>query len=234
MMLGKPPRSAPILADFDADGLFEVLCAAEDRVHVLQNLGECKFVDFTGLTGELSYISQPGGTDAMTGDVNNDGRQDVLLGYGGRAPQKFFNRGFLSFGHSHSLDLDERQLLPAAAKGEQAVCLGDFNGDGAQDMALVLTNGELYVFFRQVFTDEPALSIRAFAPAKGSYAGPVRVVAWRKSRCLGAWNVDAGSQFAFIGAQDAGPITLKYTFPGRQEKSRTVILENRPLRIILD
>ncbi|MCG3179528.1 MAG: hypothetical protein BIFFINMI_01864 [Phycisphaerae bacterium] len=231
--LGKSPRSAPRVADLDADGMFEILAAADDCVHVWHNLGNEKFIDFLRYTGELSYISKPGGNDIMVGDVNNDGRQDLLIGYVAMASQIFFNRGYLSTGHSHELDIHDNNLLPAADKGQQGVCLGDFNGDGAQDEAMVLSGGEIYVFYRQVFTGEPALSLRAFI-AKGGYAGPVRVVAWRKQRCLGAWNVDAAAQYAFVGVQDAGPVVLKYTLPGQQEKTKTVVLQDKPLRVLLD
>ena len=50
----------------------------------------------------------------MTGVVNNDGRQDVLVAYANAGPVTYFSRGFLGFGHGHAIDVSEQHLLPDA------------------------------------------------------------------------------------------------------------------------
>ena len=140
--LGKGPSGA-CLGDFDADGRLDVLCVNAEGMSLWENEGDGKFTDRLDLSGELAYISQPGGIECMACDVNNDGRQDALIAYGAKGPQLFFSRGFRSFGRAHTIDLAEQKLLPAAEEGQQSARLGDFDGDGAQDMALALRNGEV-------------------------------------------------------------------------------------------
>ncbi|MGA2034892.1 MAG: VCBS repeat-containing protein, partial [Thermoguttaceae bacterium] len=174
--------------------------------------------------------SKPGGIDCLVGDINNDGRQDALIAYGAMSPQLFFNRGYRCFGHAHTLDLAERQLLPAAEDGQQSACLGDFDGDGAQDMVLALTNGEIWIFFREN-DDGEARSVVAALPVGGQYKGPVAVTGWIGKRCLGAWNVLPGASQAFFGRRDAGPVTLKWRLPGGKEQQKEVVVEKETMRV---
>jgi hypothetical protein len=226
VQLGKGPSGA-CLGDFDADGRLDVLCVNAAGIYVWQNEGAGKFTETLNLCGELAYIGGSGGVDCMSGDVNNDGRQDMLIAYGRNneaSPIVFFNRGFRCFGHAHTLDLAENNLLDAAKQGQQAACLGDFNGDGAQDMALALRNGELWMFFRANQNQETRVAL-ASLPAGGECKGPVTVTGWIGNRCLGAWNVQPGVSQAFICRTDAGPVTLKWRLPGGQEQTKEVVLE---------
>ncbi|MGA2618736.1 MAG: VCBS repeat-containing protein [Thermoguttaceae bacterium] len=223
-------QSGTCVADFDGDGRLDVLCVGADGVRLWQNDGDGKFTDALNVSGELAYISKPGGIDCLVGDINNDGRQDALIAYGAMSPQLFFNRGFRSFGHAHSLDLAERRLLPAAEQGQQSACLGDFDGDGAQDMVLALTGGEIWIFYREN-DDREARSVVAALPVGGRYKGPATVTGWIGKRCLGAWNVLPGSSQAFFGRREAGPVMLKWRLPGGKEQQREVVVEKQTVRV---
>jgi len=232
MHLGKGQSNA-CLADFDGDGRLDIFTVAEDACRIWQNEGNGRFADLLGISGEIAYISKPGGVDCMVGDVNNDGRQDVLICYDTESPHIFFNRGFRSFGHAHMLDLSEKQLLKAAESGQRAGCLADFDGDGAQDMILALPNGEVYACFREN-EDGEACNLTAVLPVNGASKGPVTVVGWRKSgkkrgkhdRCLGAWNVLPGTGAAFIGLDEPGPVTIKWRLPGATKQEKRITVEN--------
>ena len=224
---GKGPGGA-FTGDFDADGLPDVFVAADERCFLWQNAGGGRFVEALELAGEAAYISKAGGIGGGTCDVNNDGRQDVMVLYADRPPQLFFNRGFRSFGHSHELDLDERQLLPAAAAGQQAGLAADLDGDGGQDMLLVLTDGSVWVFFRDT-ADVPALCVRALLPAAGGFAGPLTVVGWTPDRNLGAWSVTAGGAGAFFGLPEPGTLKLRWRLPGRAVREQQVPLKAKPV-----
>src|SRR5208282_3450602 len=115
-------QSGACVADFDGGGRFDVLCAGTDGLRLWQNEGDGNFTDTLNLSGEIAYRSKPGGIDCLVGDINNDGRQDALIAYSTMSPQLFFNRGYRSFGHAHTLDLAERQLFPAAEQGQQSAC----------------------------------------------------------------------------------------------------------------
>ena len=227
---GGTGEAAASLADFDGDGRLDVLCVNSEGVRIWQNEGQGKFSEALSLSGEIAYISKPEASDCMAGDVNNDGRQDALIAYRGMSPHLFFNRGFRSFGHAHSLDLAEHQLLPVAEQGQQAACLGDFNRDGAQDMVLALKNGEVWVFYREN-EDRQARSAVATLPLGGEYKGPVIVTGWLGKQCLGAWNVSPGTSQAFFGRREPGPLTLKWRLPGGKEQQKEVIVEKEIVRV---
>ena len=208
----------------------DILCAGTDGLRLWQNEGHGKFTDALNLSGEIAYIGKPGGIDCLAGDINNDGRQDALIAYAAMSPQLFFNRGYRSFGHAHTLDLAERQLLPAAEQGQQSACLGDFDGDGAQDMVLALSNGEIWIFYREN-DDREARSVVAVLPVGGQYQGPVTVTGWIGKRCLGAWNVLPGASQAFFGRREAGPVTLKWRLPGGKEQQKEVVVEKGTVKV---
>ena len=136
------------LGDFDGDGLQDLFIAGDARNRLYQNLGGGKFLDMLGFSGSVEYISKNGGILAWSGDFNNDSTQDLLMAYGTpMAPHLFFNRGFRCFGQARELDLADQRaalepldpgLVPEALASQQTACLGDFNGDGALDMILVL------------------------------------------------------------------------------------------------
>jgi hypothetical protein len=223
-------EAAACVADFAGDGRFDVLAVSTDAVRLWQNEGGGKFSETLNLSGEIAYISKPGGIECAVGDINNDGRQDALIAYGAMSPQLFFNRGYRSFGHAHTLDLAERQLLPVAEQGQQSACLGDFDGDGAQDMVLALKSGEIWIFYREN-DDHEAHSVIAALRAGGRYKGPLSVTGWIGKRCLGAWNVLPGSSQAFFGRREAGPVTLKWRLPGGQEQKKEIVVEKETARV---
>ena len=222
--LGRSPATAS-LCDFDADGRLDVMCANRGGCYLWENAGNGAFVETFDLTGELGYGGSRRGIDCMVGDLNNDGRQDVVIAHSSGEPKVFFNRGFRSFGNAASINMAWKEMLPAVVEGQAAACLGDLDGDGAQDLALTLMNGELWVLFRESSaTDRAAMMAAAVRPVSGAYKGPVTVIGWIGERCLGAWNVLPGVSQACFGRTGPGPVTIKWRMPGGEEQSRKVIL----------
>lgn len=225
-------RGGASSGDWDGDGLLDVFTAAEDGCRIWQNLGAGRFAESIKLSGEVGYIAQSGAVEGHTGDLNNDGRQDILILYAAIAPQVFFNRGFRSFGYSLSLDIERSNLLPPALKGQQAGCLADFTGDGAQDVAMVLNDGQVVLLVRAPTGAD--LCARAILPGKSGFVGPVTVGGSTEDRLLGAWNVRPGGPGAFFARPEAGPVTIRWRFPGQNPQSREVILEQRPVTVVLE
>ena len=222
---------AACLGDYDADGLLDIFVSSEERNRLWHNFGGGNFVDMLNVSGEISYHAQGGGCSVGTGDFNNDGRQDIFMAFATQmAPQLYFNRGFRSFGEAYEVSLREDRL-PQAGEGQQTGCLGDFTGDGALDMFLVLTNGECWLFPRKV-DEGPALAVVAGLPV-GGHAGPVTVTAWRDKRPLGAFAVRPGDVGAFYGMMEPGPVTIKWRLPGGKLQEKEVIAENGPVRVLL-
>lgn len=224
--------AAVTLADLDADGRLDVFTAGAQGQRLWQNEGGGLFADRMNLSGEMPYISKPNGVDCAVCDVNNDGRQDLLIAYGDIGAQIFFNRGFRSFGHAHELDLTEKELLDAAEAGQRTACIADVTGDGAQDMALGLPNGDIWLFERG--TDGgSALHAAVALPMAGPCKGPVAVTGLAGEQNLGAWNVQPGVAEAFFGVKDAGMITLKWCVPGGETQSRQVLVKSKAVRVEL-
>jgi len=220
------------LGDWDADGMLDIFIPGNDRCRLWQNLGGGRFIDMMKLTGELGYIAKGSAVVGCLGDLNNDGRQDLTILYSAMSPQSFFNRGFRTFGFSLSLDLSRGTLLPEATGGQSAGCIADFTGDGAQDMALVLNDGQCVVVVRTPTGAD--LCARTVLSLKSGWTGPVKVEATAENRMLGAWNVYAGGSPAFLSRSDAGPLKITWRFPAQAEQSKDVVLEDKPLTVVIE
>ena len=183
-------------------------------------------------TGVMSYLSKPRGFLAANCDIDNDGRQDIFIGYSWMEPQLFFNRGFRSFGDARMFTPDGGALPKEIGQGVQAACAADLNSDGIEDIAAVMTDGELYVFPRKADGADVGLALRVALDPAGSCAGPVNVVASEEKRSYGAWPVSSGSS-AFFGRREAGPITVKWRLPGGEEKKKEIVLEDRPVLLTI-
>lgn len=224
--------SAACLGDYDADGLLDIFVAGRERCMIWHNRGEGRFEETLHLSGEIGYIARPNARAGLTCDINADGRQDILVTYADAPPQVFFNRGFRSFGHAHSIDLAENELLSQAKNGQQAAAVADFNDDGAQDMALVLDGGEVWIFLRRT-DDVPALAARAALPVSARHAGPVLASGMRGHQELGAWNLLPGTSEAYFGASTGGTIRVTWRFPGQSGRQQEITVSDRPARFVI-
>jgi hypothetical protein len=226
--LGKE-GSSPVVGDYDGDGMFDVMCASKEKPRLWHNAGKGKFVETVERCGSLAYISKPGSIACGTCELNNDGRQDLYLIYSGMAPQLFFNRGFRCFGYAIALNTDIETRLEEAAKGLQGGVVADFDGDGRQDIAMALPNGEVRAFLRS--EEDNALQVSVGLPLKGPYAGPVTVTGWVDKRCMGSWNVVAGSSRAVFGVTEPGPCDITWRLPGGKPQKKQIIAEDKPVRV---
>jgi len=220
------------LGDFDEDGLLDVFVAAERRHFFWHNEGGGRFEEKLMESGEVSYKFTTDGAVAIASDFNNDGRLDLVIGYNAAVPPYIlYNRGFRSFAHALGFDLDKEGRFPAIAEGQQALCFGDFDGDGADDAAAVLRDGGVWLLRRAVPEGGAALAVRAGLPA--GEAGPILVVATRFDRPLGA-RLAAPGRPAIFGARHPGPVKLVWQYPGGARRETEIVLEDRPVNVRLD
>jgi len=224
--------SAACAADLDMDGQLDVYTVSEEGCRLWWNRGKLDFADTFRYSGEMSYTAGPGAVACQPCDINADGRQDMALFFSAGIPHIFFNRGFRSFGKSLNFTDERVAEIKECEAGQQAGSVEDFNGDGAQDLALAAKDGTVYVFLRKVFDGETPLYVRAALPGAGP-AGPVTVTGWEGKRCLGAWNVAAGSPGAVLARPGAGEIRVRWQFPGGKPQEKVLEVEGKPARLVL-
>jgi len=223
-----PARCAA--GDFDADGLLDIYMIGPGCCHLWNQRPGLKFVEAFGHSGEMSYTAQAvGGAVPQVCDINNDGLADLFMTVGDEVPHIYFNRGFRSFGKALSLDWEHAEFTAQTQQGQQAGVVADFNGDGAEDLAMVLRDGAVQVWLRAVGEggDSQALGARAVLAAGAPAAGPVTVSGWNDRRALGARSVAPGTPGALFGLNAAGNVKLKWQLPGGKPQEKTVEVEGK-------
>ena len=110
-----------------------------------RNLGEGRFVDVTARTGVSDHKGR--GMSAVFVDFDGDGRQDVFVTNDNLPNFLFLNQRDSTFAEDALLAgvalLDHGR--PVASMG---VDVGDFDGDGAADIAVTALSNETYPLFR--------------------------------------------------------------------------------------
>jgi hypothetical protein len=216
---------APFTGDFDADGLLDIVVPRPSCCSLLINLGNGRFRDALREAGEVDYNSAQSETIGGSWcDLNNDGRQDFVLFSPNVGYQPYFNRGFRCFGYAPQIDTERTKLSAAAAAkaGQQAGVVADFNADGGQDLAFVTADGQVWVLWRDV-SQGRNLRVSVYPP-EGTH-GPVNVIGFDGSRCVGAQPVAAGTP-GFFCRPSKGPLKLRWqTEPGKQQDRQVIVLK---------
>lgn len=134
--------------DVNRDGFFDlVFCNAQDHGERPPAYVYPSPLDEPGRRVELPADGAWSGTVA---DLNGDGLDDVILGMWYNGIRKDLN-AFIYFGSESGFGEHRQLRLPAPAC--KSVAAGDFNGDGKQDLAFLLSS-ELRVFQQTELTFE--------------------------------------------------------------------------------
>jgi len=152
-------KVGPVFGDFDGSGVPSLFVPQLDgKCKLFKNDGKGKFTDITAKSGDLA---KPLGiaTSAAWGDVDNDGKLDLVVGCL-RGPNRFLrNKGDGTF-----VDATEEIGLHQRIFNTQGVCLVDLNNRGVLDMifanegqesCVLLANPELVAGKRTAVTLTP-------------------------------------------------------------------------------
>jgi hypothetical protein len=123
----KPGRISLAFGDFDGDGHPDLFVPQENGSKLFRNDGKGHFTDVTAKAGDLAK-SFGRATCAAWGDVDNDGRLDLVVGC-----LKGPNRVFRNKGDGSFEDITEAMGLHQRIFNTQAIALVDLNGDGVLD-----------------------------------------------------------------------------------------------------
>jgi hypothetical protein len=130
----KPYRLA--LGDFNGDGKPDIAVADEGNyrangaVTILLGNGNGTF-----LTG-ASYTTGPTAVGIAVGDLNGDGKQDLVATAAGTAQQGTGNAVFILLGNGNGTFQAPSHFTYATGASPDGVAVADFNGDGKADLAI--------------------------------------------------------------------------------------------------
>jgi hypothetical protein len=221
---GEGGRAA--LGDFNQDGFLDVFLAAAAGHELWENDGHGGFRAVSPWAGSLAYKVGEGLAGCRVADLNHDGRPDLCLLYSRDNFTYHFNRGFRCFGAEGGLALGGAPGAPAAAAaGQKACAVADFNGDGSLDLAVAFSDGQVYCYYNDA-CNKPLLRVGL---AKGA-AGPVTVSLWQGERlpvCVGAAAVHAAAPRACFCLPGPGEYTLRWRAAARPERTQKVRVPDR-------
>ena len=134
------PGTGVAFLDFDNDGRIDILLVNADRLgasrdgsrptnHLYRNVGQGRFVDVTRKAG----LERPGwGVGVCTGDIDNDGFDDIYITYWGP------NRLYRNLGNGRFADITARSNTAGPAEEWSTGCTFlDYDRDGLLDLAVV-------------------------------------------------------------------------------------------------
>ena len=152
-------EAAPVLVDFNSDGIDDLLVAD----------GSGKLLLYKGLAGDdwslaagvqLTGLTLPVGAVPFVADWNNDDRKDLLIGAADGSVSLALNQGTQEspvFAALISLQADN---APLSVGSNAAPLLFDLDADGAKDLLVGSGNGALYSFRNIGSDDAPVFAAR--------------------------------------------------------------------------
>jgi hypothetical protein len=232
----KPGKVGPIFGDFDNSGAPSLFVPQLDgKCKLFKNDGKGKFTDVSARTGELA---KPCGiaTCAAWGDVDNDGKLDLVVGCL-RGPNRFFrNKGDGTFE-----DASETLGLHQKIFNTQGICLVDLNNRGVLDMIFVNEGQDSVVLLAN-----PELVAGKRAPLTLTLPGPMGVVG-SQVRVLDKDGKSVASEQIYGGDGRGGQRAPQPRFalaPGNYKvevrysngvtKTKDITVAQSPMRAVLD
>ena len=100
--------------------------------------------------------------------------------------------------------------------------VADFNADGAQDLAMVTADGQVWILWRDV---SKGRQLGVSVSPSGATHGPINVIGFDGTRSLGVQPAVAGAS-AFFCRRSKGPIKLRWqTEPDAWQDHQVIVLK---------
>ena len=132
-----PFKLGPAFGDMDNDGDLDLFVPQNGKPMLFENNGDGTFIDVTDAAGDLA-VAAAFARSAVWGDIDLDGRLDLIVGY-----PKGYARLFRNTGSNVFTDESRASNLSAhsAAQSATGMVLADFDNDGDLDLAVTSEPG---------------------------------------------------------------------------------------------
>jgi len=207
------------VGDVNGDGRLDVITAAGAGA-----LPEVRVFNNTTLTSTHTLIGTPfcafantfrGGVNVAAGDLNNDGRSEIIAAVGGGGPPTVSVYRYTGVGTGFALQRSFNAFAPSFTGGVY-VAAGDFNGDGVRDIICGAGEGWLpmvSVFSGiNIFNNAPLVQLASFLAYENTFRGGVRVAA--KPIAGGTGSVEKVSIWLAPGRSNTTRMIRQATFAG--------------------
>lgn len=217
---------APVFGDFT------FVPQPDGACKLFANDGKGRFTDVTAKAGDLARPIA-GATSAAWGDLDNDGRLDLIVGCL-KAPNRYFRNN----GDGTFTDATEALGLHKFVFNTQAVAVADLNGDGTLDLIFNNEGQDSVVLLGDATRTSPALPLGVrLGGSKGATGAVLRAYDGNKLvgvRDLGA-SLGRGGQSALEAhlALPAGRYRVEATFASGLKRTQEVTLEGGPAQVVL-
>ena len=221
------PGSRFALADFDEDGWLDLYVNSAQHHGIWENDRAGGFREVTHQAGWYGGKAVVNAVAAFAEDLNHTNMPDIGLIYERDPVQYHFNRGFRTFAEEGEVRLAE---LPAGTRPAAAIT-ADFNRDGSADLAVVVDDGQVVVFFNDLY-DLPAL--RVMPPPTVDNA-PITLTVYDGSeadaaRRLGVYSVVNGGPGRHLTLGRESTATLVWRNAAGEEQR--IVVEADPMQTI--
>jgi hypothetical protein len=227
-------RVGSVFGDFDNDGRPDLFVPQADGCKLFHNAGDGRFTDVTERAGLKTLIASS--CCAAWGDLDNDGRLDLVVGCL-RGPNRFLrNKGDGTFEDAtESIGLGQRIF------NTQALALVDLNNDGVLDLicnnegqesCVLLGNPE----FAASRSTPVTLQLRAKTGVVGSQVKVLDKDGKLQAACLISGGDSRGGQAAPTArfALPPGKYRLEFSSSSGERRAREIVVASTPLHGVLD